>query len=58
MRTDYVRDAMTELGYHRRELEYMLWDCLLARRVEAATEESEALDESVGRLIALLTRSA
>jgi hypothetical protein len=27
-----------------------------ARRVEAAAEESEALDESVGRLIALLAR--
>lgn len=36
MRTDYVRDAMDELGYSKRELEYMLWDCLLARKVEAA----------------------
>jgi hypothetical protein len=27
-----------------------------ARRIEAAAEESEALDESVGRLIALLAR--
>ena len=36
MRTDYVRDAMEELGYSKRELEYVLWDCLLARRVEAS----------------------
>src|SRR6266567_9138379 len=34
--TDYVKDSMEELGYSQRELEYILWDCLLARKVEAA----------------------
>jgi LPS sulfotransferase NodH len=34
--TRYVEDAMRELGYSKRELEYMLWDCLLARQVAAA----------------------
>ena len=34
--TEYVEESMKALGLAKRELEYMLWDCMLAREVAKA----------------------